>query len=460
MRDDFCCGMQWGTFLLGNFIFIDSIDISVGIQAPATPAAQDQTQSSQADHKWEELIKSVNINFANQGDFCEGAVLGNGAFGLVSKIMHRKSRLLFASKSMVYSPTPMGNDASEVTVEDMVANQLKIAKSFLLEIQSHQRVRHPNIVKCFGGWTQQTGTDEGHYDVEKGEFVCKFSIILEFMGGGTLSDVVLKRESPSTSVELHRWIFQITLGLREIHRAGFTHFDLKPDNVLLTTKLNAKVADLGGMAPAGQQRILTPGFEAPEEGAGPAYDMFALGLIILCCSLTVPQISCDPIAGNQRISIAEKLKDQPAFDLKTEPRLETFFQNKTVASEIVEKLLVSDPDLRLNALQCLTEMSTVPPEQFTLAGPREVIQDPLRHEETLEAKYSDDGFEAIIEPADPMSWIRISMFAMCVSAAFLAVLTQFSIALSPPTAANATAATSSKAGILNLLALPVQKYKN
>ena len=183
MRDNFCCDMQRGTFLLGNFIFMNSIDISVGIQVPATPAAQDQTQSSQADHKWEELIKSVNINFANQGDFCEGAVLGNGAFGLVSKIMHRKSRLLFASKSMVYSPTPMGNDASEVTVEDMVANQLKIAKSFLLEIQSHQRVRHPNIVKCFGGWTQQTGTDEGHYDVEKGEFVCKFSIILEFMGG-------------------------------------------------------------------------------------------------------------------------------------------------------------------------------------------------------------------------------------------------------------------------------------
>jgi serine/threonine protein kinase len=280
------------------------------------------------------------------------------------------------------------------------------------------------------------------------------------MGGGTLSDVVLKRESPSTSVELHRWIFQITLGLREIHRAGFTHFDLKPDNVLLTTKLNAKVADLGGMAPAGQQRILTPGFEAPEKGAGPAYDMFALGLIILCCSLTVPQISCDPIAGNQRISIAERLKDQPAFDLKTEPLLETFFQNKTVASEIVEKLLVFDPNLRLNALQCLTEMSTVPPEQFTLAGPREVIQDPLRHEQRLEAMYSDDGFEAIIEPADPMSWIRISIFSMCVSAAFLAVLTQSSIALSPPTAANATAAASSKEGILNLLTLLVQKYKN
>jgi serine/threonine protein kinase len=357
----------------------------------------------------------------------------------------------------------MGNDASETSVEDMVANQLKIAKSFLQEIQSHQRVRHPNIVKCFGGWTQQTGTDEGHYDVEKGEFVCKFSIILEFMGGGTLSDVVLKRESPSTSVELHRWIFQITLGLREIHRNGFTHFDLKPDNVLLTTKLNAKVADLGGMAPAGQQRIMTPGFEAPEEGAGPEYDMFALGLIIVCCSLKVPQISCDPIAGNQRISIAEKLnlmRDQPAFDLKTEPRLETFFQEKTVASEIVEKLLVFDPNQRLNAAKCLTEMSTVLPEQFTLAGRREAIQDPLRHEETCEALYSADAFDAIIEPADPMSWIRISTFSIFVSAAFLAVLTQCSIALSPPAAANATAATSSKAGTLNLLALLVQENKN
>ncbi len=167
MRDNFCCGMQLGTFLLGYFIFIASIDFSVTIQVPATPAVQEQPQSSEANLKWQELISSVN--FTNQGDFREGAALGNGTFGLVSKIMHRKSRLLFASKSMVLSPTPMGNDASRMTVKDM-ANQLKIAKSFLLEIQSHQRAKHPNIVKCFGGWTQQTGTDEGHYDVEKEVF--------------------------------------------------------------------------------------------------------------------------------------------------------------------------------------------------------------------------------------------------------------------------------------------------
>ena len=39
------------------------------------------------------------------------------------------------------------------------------------------------------------------------------------------------------------------------------------------------LADLGGMAPAGRQRIMTPAFATPEtEGSGPSYDMFALGL--------------------------------------------------------------------------------------------------------------------------------------------------------------------------------------
>jgi hypothetical protein len=43
------------------------------------------------------------------------------------------------------------------------------------------------------------------------------------------------------------------------------------------------LADLGGMSPAGRQRIMTPAFAAPEtEGSGPAYAMFALGLIIVC----------------------------------------------------------------------------------------------------------------------------------------------------------------------------------
>ena len=100
------------------------------------------------------------------------------------------------------------------------------------------------------------------------------------------------------------------LGFREIHHRGFTYLDLRPDNVLLTTKLNAMIADIGDMTPAGQHRIITPSFESPEtEEVRPVYDVFTLGLIIVCFTLKVPDVSSDLIApGNKRISFEKKLK--------------------------------------------------------------------------------------------------------------------------------------------------------
>ncbi len=43
-----------------------------------------------------------------------------------------------------------------------------------------------------------------------------------------------------------RFMFrQLVSGLYGLHRAGFAHLDLKPDNIMLDSEFNLKLADLG-----------------------------------------------------------------------------------------------------------------------------------------------------------------------------------------------------------------------
>lgn len=74
-----------------------------------------------------------------------------------------------------------------------------------------------------------------------------------------------------------------------LHRAGATHGDISPGNVLLTADGRPLLADLGAARVAGSGAVVlgTPGFVAPEVSAGEppgeASDVFALGALAWYC---------------------------------------------------------------------------------------------------------------------------------------------------------------------------------
>ncbi|MFG2313300.1 PQQ-binding-like beta-propeller repeat protein [Streptomyces sp. NPDC048566] len=112
-----------------------------------------------------------------------------------------------------------------------------------------------------------------------------------FIPGPTLAEHV-KRNGALSAGRLRHLMAGLAEALRDIHRAGVVHRDLKPGNVLLAED-GPKVIDFGISRPSDSELrtetgklIGTPPFMAPEQfrrprHVGPAADVFALGSLIV-----------------------------------------------------------------------------------------------------------------------------------------------------------------------------------
>lgn len=84
---------------------------------------------------------------------------------------------------------------------------------------------------------------------------------------------------------------QLAEGLTAVHAAKYVHCDIKPDNVLVTSRGRLVIVDFGSACSPGYLPGLcrgTPGFMAPEQQAGvlsAAVDWYGVG-VLLYCALT------------------------------------------------------------------------------------------------------------------------------------------------------------------------------
>ena len=128
---------------------------------------------------------------------------------------------------------------------------------FTREAKLLASLNHPNIA--------------GIYGFE--EFEGEQYLVLEFVGGETLADRLLRGPLPvEDAVDICR---QIAAGMEAAHEAGVVHRDLKPGNVMLRSDGTVKVLDLGlaraaADESAAQARDLSasPTFAAPATAAG------------------------------------------------------------------------------------------------------------------------------------------------------------------------------------------------
>jgi protein kinase len=135
-------------------------------------------------------------------------VLGNGAFGTVTKCRDRETGEIVAIKKMKQRYSSFDE-----------CLQLK-------EVKSLRKIKHDNVVKLLQVFR------ENEY----------LHLVFELLDKSLLKTLTERGSHPEDEVK--SIMFQILTGLVAVHRQGFFHRDLKPDN-LLWQGLTLKIADFG-----------------------------------------------------------------------------------------------------------------------------------------------------------------------------------------------------------------------
>ncbi len=205
-------------------------------------------------------------------------VLGRGGMGVVYKAYETGLKRLVAIKML--------RDGALAGPDDQ--------RRFRAEAEAVARLHHPNIVQVY-----RVGEHDG-----------RPYLALEYVGGGSLAERLARRPVPPRDAAA--FVRALAGGIEHAHRCGIVHRDLKPANILLRPTSESppagndfhlldyepKVTDFGlaklldGTAGTDTQTgaiVGTPSYMAPEQaagradGAGPATDVYALGVILYEC---------------------------------------------------------------------------------------------------------------------------------------------------------------------------------
>ncbi|XP_070841388.1 death-associated protein kinase 2 [Chaetodon trifascialis] len=263
----------------------------------------------------------------NVADFYEiGEVLGRGHFAQVRQVCERSTGTCWAGKFLKIRKSA----CSRLGLERTSVEQ---------EVEILQAVQHPNIVTLKDVFESRA----------------EVVLILELVGGGELFDFIAEKENLLES-EAIEFMKQILEGLRFMHRKNIAHFDLKPENIMLSDKVsshpNIKLIDFGlahhfHQGEEYRSTSGTPQYIAPEvinyEPLSTTADMWSIGVItyILLSGFS-------PFQGETN---EDTLRNIIAMNYKFDAQ--HFSMTSSMAKDFIQKLLVKNPNERLTAEECL-----------------------------------------------------------------------------------------------------------
>ncbi|PAV56317.1 hypothetical protein WR25_15732 isoform E [Diploscapter pachys] len=245
--------------------------------------------------------------------------LGTGAFGVVHRCTERATGNHFAAK---FVNTP--HEADKETVRK--------------EIHTMSDLRHPKLIHLHDAFEDDN----------------EMVMIYEFMSGGELFEKVADDQNRMSEEEAAEYVRQVCQGLCHMHENNYVHLDLKPENIMFTTKKSndLKLIDFGLAAHLDPKQSVkvttgTAQFAAPEvangENVGYYTDMWSVGVLsyILLSGLS-------PFGGE---TDEDTLRNVKACDWSMDDS--AFSGISDDAKDFLKRLLVSDPNGRLTIHQAL-----------------------------------------------------------------------------------------------------------
>lgn len=154
-----------------------------------------------------------------------------------------------------------------------VTDQTVLAR-FEREVEVLKNLKHPNIVRCFGGSCENQ----------------RRFYAMELVEGGTLEER-LKQKGKLPWEQVVFYALQMCAALECSHGQGVVHRDIKPSNFLITSSGQIKLSDFGLASVEASRKITAAGktagtflYMAPEQIRGqevtPQTDLYALGCVL------------------------------------------------------------------------------------------------------------------------------------------------------------------------------------
>jgi len=231
-----------------------------GNEAQPAPSGN-ETQIAPSDNETKPASGPASGAPQRYGDFLVIDQLGAGAMGIVYR-----ARQLINEK-------PTQRIVALKVLKPELTDEPSFEERFFREAEHALNLRHENIVEGFAA--------------RKENGVC--FLAMELIDGQTLTDLVAERQ-PLDVGDALRITLDVARGLHHAHASGVYHRDVKPGNVMISSKGEVKVTDLGlAKAPARDlelthngQLVGTPVYMAPEQSQladrpDARFDVYALG---------------------------------------------------------------------------------------------------------------------------------------------------------------------------------------
>jgi serine/threonine protein kinase len=223
--------------------------------------------------------------------------LGGGGFGITYLARDGNLDLPVAIKE--YFPADMATRTNGYTVqvrgtadEDVGATYEWGLERFLDEARALATFRHPNIVRVLR-YFRENGTAY---------------IVMEYESGLPLKRWV-PRNAPLSQKAVLSVVYPLLDGLEQVHKAGFLHRDIKPDNIYVRADGQPVLLDFGSARRVQTNRdmtnIVSPGFAPFEQyhsqgHQGPWTDIYSIGAVMYWM-----------VTGKKPIESASRVKEDP-----------------------------------------------------------------------------------------------------------------------------------------------------
>jgi calcium-dependent protein kinase len=183
------------------------------------------------------FIKEINENPFEQYELINK--LGEGGYGKVYKVKHKKTAVIRAMKIInKYKDKTQLDLYEDIEIENLKikVDQRKYEDDrFLKEIEILKKLDHPNIMRIYEFYNREH----------------RFYLICEYIEGEELFEKITASKYFNEEMAA-TYMHQILSGVNYLHKMGIIHRDLKPENILVEDSdkdyISLKIIDFGTSA--------------------------------------------------------------------------------------------------------------------------------------------------------------------------------------------------------------------